>query len=79
MQGGHFLYKLETQMDAQRKENQNNDLSIRQIQDFLEPQMEVNMEHYLLPSKILLRYALLLDIVRPTCRRSVCFTKGWVQ
>ncbi|XP_041817384.1 tRNA (cytosine(38)-C(5))-methyltransferase isoform X2 [Chelmon rostratus] len=76
MQGGHFLYKLETQMDAQRKENQNNDLSIRQIQDFLEPQMEVNMEHYLLPSKILLRYALLLDIVRPTCRSYGRYVEG---
>ncbi|XP_076577523.1 tRNA (cytosine(38)-C(5))-methyltransferase [Chaetodon auriga] len=77
MQEGRILYKLETIMDAQRKRNQNNDLSIRQIQDFLEPQMEVNMEHYLLPSKILLRYALLLDVVQPTCRRSVCFTKGY--
>ncbi|XP_051266221.1 tRNA (cytosine(38)-C(5))-methyltransferase isoform X3 [Dicentrarchus labrax] len=74
--GGHVLYKLETTMDAQRKINQNHDLSVRQIQDFLEPQMEVILEHYLLPPKTLLRYALLLDIVRPTCRRSVCFTKG---
>ncbi|XP_070784274.1 tRNA (cytosine(38)-C(5))-methyltransferase isoform X3 [Enoplosus armatus] len=71
------LYKLETTLDAQRKMNQNSDLSVRQIQDFLEPQMEVSMEHYLLPPKTLLRYALLLDIVRPTCRRSVCFTKGY--
>ncbi|XP_039982589.1 tRNA (cytosine(38)-C(5))-methyltransferase isoform X2 [Xiphias gladius] len=76
MQGGHVLYKLETTLDAQRKMNQNNDLFVRQIQEFLEPQMEVNMEHYLLPPKTLLRYALLLDIVQPTCRRSVCFTKG---
>ncbi|XP_051266222.1 tRNA (cytosine(38)-C(5))-methyltransferase isoform X4 [Dicentrarchus labrax] len=75
--GGHVLYKLETTMDAQRKINQNHDLSVRQIQDFLEPQMEVILEHYLLPPKTLLRYALLLDIVRPTCRRSVCFTKGY--
>lgn len=79
MQGVHILYKLETAMDAQRKTNQNNDPSIRQIQNFLEPHMEVNMENYLLPPKTLLRYALLLDIVRPTCRRSVCFTKRWVQ
>lgn len=66
-------------MDAERKRNQNSNLSVRQIQDFLEPQMEVNMEHYLLPPKTLLRYALILDIVQPTCRRSVCFTKGWVH
>ncbi|XP_036935404.1 tRNA (cytosine(38)-C(5))-methyltransferase [Acanthopagrus latus] len=77
MHGDEAMYKLETAKDAQRKINQNNDLSVRQIQDFMEPQMEVNMEHYLLPPKTLLRYAMLLDIVRPTCRRSVCFTKGY--
>ncbi|XP_042254919.1 tRNA (cytosine(38)-C(5))-methyltransferase [Thunnus maccoyii] len=77
MQGCHVLFKLETAMDAERKMNQNSDLSVRQIQDFLEPKMEVNMEHYLLPPKTLLRYALILDIVRPACRRSVCFTKGY--
>ncbi|CAJ1082538.1 tRNA (cytosine(38)-C(5))-methyltransferase [Xyrichtys novacula] len=76
-QGDNVLYKLETPMDAQRKKDQNMDLSVRQIQDFLEPQTEVNMENHLLPPKTLLRYALLLDIVRPTCRRSVCFTKGY--
>ncbi|XP_074549717.1 tRNA (cytosine(38)-C(5))-methyltransferase [Halichoeres trimaculatus] len=77
MQGDDVLYKLETARDAQRKTNQNKDLSVRQIQDFIEPQMEVNVENYLLPPKTLLRYALLLDIVLPTCRRSVCFTKGY--
>lgn len=63
-------------MDSQRKIDQNNDLSVSQIQNFLEPHMEVIMKNYLLSPKTLLRYALLLDIVRPTCRRSVCFTKG---
>uniref|UniRef100_A0A8D2ZWL8 tRNA aspartic acid methyltransferase 1 n=1 Tax=Scophthalmus maximus TaxID=52904 RepID=A0A8D2ZWL8_SCOMX len=78
VQQGPVLYKLETATDAQRKMNQNNDLSVRQIQDFLEPQMEEeNSERYLLPPKTLLRYAVLLDIVQPTCRRSVCFTKGY--
>nr|XP_046226991.1 tRNA (cytosine(38)-C(5))-methyltransferase isoform X2 [Scatophagus argus] len=77
MEGVHVLYKLETTMDLQRKMNQNNDICVRQIQDFLEPQMEVNMEDYLVPPKTLLRYALILDIVQPTCRRSVCFTKGY--
>ncbi|XP_026148211.1 tRNA (cytosine(38)-C(5))-methyltransferase-like [Mastacembelus armatus] len=77
IQRGHILYKLETTTDAQRKENQNNDLSVRQIQDYLEPQSEINMELYLLPPKTLLRYALLMDIVQPTCRRSTCFTKGY--
>uniref|UniRef100_UPI0037E7918A tRNA (cytosine(38)-C(5))-methyltransferase n=1 Tax=Semicossyphus pulcher TaxID=241346 RepID=UPI0037E7918A len=77
LQGGKVLYKLETTTDAKRKMKQNKDLSVRQIQDFLEPQMEVNIEKYLLPPKTLLRYALLLDIVQTTCRRSVCFTKGY--
>ncbi|KAM7390887.1 hypothetical protein PAMA_008880 [Pampus argenteus] len=77
MQACHVLFKLETTMNAQRKINQNSDLSVSRIQDFLEPQKEVNMEHFLLPPKTLLRYGLILDIVRPTCRRSVCFTKGY--
>ncbi|XP_068160449.1 tRNA (cytosine(38)-C(5))-methyltransferase isoform X2 [Antennarius striatus] len=76
-QASRVLYKVETMKDAQKKLKQNSDLSLRQIQDFLEPHMDVNMEHYLLPPKTLLRYALLLDIVRPTCRRSICFTKGY--
>ncbi|KAM9337759.1 tRNA (cytosine(38)-C(5))-methyltransferase [Symphorus nematophorus] len=76
-QASHFLYKLETTVEVQRKMDQNSDLSVRQIHDFLEPQTEVNMEHFLLPPKTLLRYALILDIVQPTCRRSVCFTKGY--
>uniref|UniRef100_A0A3Q1BB08 tRNA (cytosine(38)-C(5))-methyltransferase n=1 Tax=Amphiprion ocellaris TaxID=80972 RepID=A0A3Q1BB08_AMPOC len=77
MQSGGVLYKLETRTESQRKIDQNSDLSVREIQDFLEPQTEVNMEHYLLPPKTLLRYGLLLDIVKPKCRRSVCFTKGY--
>ncbi|XP_041670214.1 tRNA (cytosine(38)-C(5))-methyltransferase [Cheilinus undulatus] len=77
MQGGHFLYKLETMIEVQRKMNQNNDLSVRQIRDFLEPQTEDKVEKFLLPPKTLLRYAQILDIVQPTCRRSVCFTKGY--
>ncbi|KAM4533673.1 tRNA (cytosine(38)-C(5))-methyltransferase [Odontesthes bonariensis] len=76
---GLVLYKRESRMDAQRKMNQNHDLSVRQIQDFMELtlQREENMEHYLLSPKTLLRYGLLLDIVQPKCRRSVCFTKGY--
>ncbi|KAG5849948.1 hypothetical protein ANANG_G00077120 [Anguilla anguilla] len=54
--------------------------------DFLEEEEEEEegeggagrgMGRYLLPPKTLLRYALLMDIVRPSCRRSVCFTKGY--
>ncbi|XP_028289355.1 tRNA (cytosine(38)-C(5))-methyltransferase isoform X1 [Parambassis ranga] len=77
MEGSHILYKLETTTDAQRKMDQNKDLSVRQIKDFLEPHVEDSMEQHLLPPKTLLRYSFLLDIVKPTCRRSVCFTKGY--
>uniref|UniRef100_A0A1A8QB14 tRNA (cytosine(38)-C(5))-methyltransferase n=1 Tax=Nothobranchius rachovii TaxID=451742 RepID=A0A1A8QB14_9TELE len=73
----HVLYKRETPSDVQRKTNQNNDLSIKQIRDFLEPLVEENMERFLLSPKTLLRYGLLLDIVQPKSRRSVCFTKGY--
>ncbi|XP_077479898.1 tRNA (cytosine(38)-C(5))-methyltransferase isoform X4 [Stigmatopora argus] len=75
-EGYCVLYKLETANDALKKINQNNDSSVKQIQDFLEPQGNLEMEQYLVPSKILMRYALILDIVQPNCRRSICFTKG---
>lgn len=71
------LYKLETVEDIQRKSTQNNDQSVRKIQDFLEPPTGVNFQQYLIPPQTLLRYCLLLDVVRPSCRRSVCFTKGY--
>ncbi|XP_029482505.1 tRNA (cytosine(38)-C(5))-methyltransferase isoform X2 [Oncorhynchus nerka] len=74
---GGILYKLERAQDAERKSSQNRDQSLRQISVYLEDQGEGEMEQYLLPTKTLLRYALLMDIVRPTCRRSVCFTKGY--
>ncbi|KAM4606645.1 tRNA (cytosine(38)-C(5))-methyltransferase [Polymixia lowei] len=76
---GSVLYKLETAQDAERKSSQNSDLTVRQIQDFLEPGLNAEGKDasYLLPPKTLLRYAIIMDIVRPTCRRSVCFTKGY--
>ncbi|KAM9331660.1 tRNA (cytosine(38)-C(5))-methyltransferase [Pholidichthys leucotaenia] len=77
IQRHQFLFKLEKAVDVQMKISQNSDLSVRQIQDFLEPLTEVKLEEYLLPPKTLLRYGLVLDIVQPTCRRSVCFTKGY--
>ncbi|NP_001079673.2 tRNA (cytosine(38)-C(5))-methyltransferase [Xenopus laevis] len=71
-----FLYKLETAQELERKQGQDNDASVRMLQDFLETSVE-EMSQYFLPPKSLLRYALILDIVRPTCRRSTCFTKGY--
>uniref|UniRef100_A0A3B1KKA7 tRNA (cytosine(38)-C(5))-methyltransferase n=1 Tax=Astyanax mexicanus TaxID=7994 RepID=A0A3B1KKA7_ASTMX len=73
-----IIYKLETAQDLERKRSQNSEESIRRLQDFLEEEgQETDMDHYLLPPKTLLRYAMLMDIVSPTCRRSVCFTKGY--
>uniref|UniRef100_A0A8C8VFM9 tRNA (cytosine(38)-C(5))-methyltransferase n=1 Tax=Pelusios castaneus TaxID=367368 RepID=A0A8C8VFM9_9SAUR len=71
-----FLFKLETVKEMERKWNQDSDFSIQMLKDFLEEDGE-EMSQYFLPSKALLRYAFLLDIVTPTCRRSTCFTKGY--
>lgn len=74
---GDIVYKLETAQDLERKKSQNSTESVRRLQDFLEvTEPGTNMDRYLLPSKTLLRYAMLMDIVTPNCRRSVCFTKG---
>ncbi|XP_035162757.1 tRNA (cytosine(38)-C(5))-methyltransferase isoform X2 [Callithrix jacchus] len=70
-----ILFKLETAEEIHRKNQQDSDLSVQMLKDFLED--DVDMNQYLLPPKSLLRYALLLDIVQPTCRRSMCFTKGY--
>lgn len=72
---GAFLFKLETVKEMERKHDQDNDSSIQMLKDFLEEENE-EMSQYFLPLKSLLRYAFLLDIVKPTCRRSTCFTKG---
>ncbi|KAG8443221.1 hypothetical protein GDO86_011866 [Hymenochirus boettgeri] len=70
-----LLYKLETAEELKRKQIQNNDSSVHMLKDFLEENIE--MSDYFLPPKSLLRYALILDIVKPTSRRSTCFTKGY--
>nr|XP_014701525.2 tRNA (cytosine(38)-C(5))-methyltransferase isoform X3 [Equus asinus] len=70
-----ILFKLETAEEIDRKHQQDSDLSVQMLKDFLEDNVDVNQ--YFLPPKSLLRYALLLDIVKPTCRRSMCFTKGY--
>ncbi|NWS83948.1 TRDMT methyltransferase, partial [Toxostoma redivivum] len=73
---GAFLFKLETVEEMERKHSQDNDSSIQMLKDFLEEENE-EMSQYFLPPKSLLRYAFLLDVVKPTCRRSTCFTKGY--
>ncbi|XP_030625245.1 tRNA (cytosine(38)-C(5))-methyltransferase [Chanos chanos] len=75
---GEIVYKKETAHDLERKRCQDSEETVRRLQDFLELDTQgEDIEQYLLPPKTLLRYALLLDIVTPTCRRSVCFTKGY--
>ncbi|KAB1253789.1 tRNA -methyltransferase [Camelus dromedarius] len=69
-----ILFKLETAEEIGRKHQQDSDLSVQMLKEFLED--DVDMNSYFLPPKSLLRYALLLDIVKPTSRRSMCFTKG---
>ncbi|CAO2594920.1 tRNA (cytosine(38)-C(5))-methyltransferase, partial [Lemmus lemmus] len=69
-----ILFKLETAEEIDRKHQQDSDLSVQMLKEFLE---DGDPSQYLLPPKLLLRYALLLDIVKPTSRRSMCFTKGY--
>ncbi|KFV41726.1 tRNA (cytosine(38)-C(5))-methyltransferase, partial [Gavia stellata] len=73
---GAFLFKLETVEEIERKHGQDNDSSVQMLKDFLEEENE-EINQYFLPPKSLLRYSFLLDIVKPTCRRSTCFTKGY--
>nr|XP_031540962.1 tRNA (cytosine(38)-C(5))-methyltransferase isoform X3 [Vicugna pacos]XP_031540963.1 tRNA (cytosine(38)-C(5))-methyltransferase isoform X3 [Vicugna pacos]XP_031540964.1 tRNA (cytosine(38)-C(5))-methyltransferase isoform X3 [Vicugna pacos] len=70
-----ILFKLETAEEIDRKHQQDSDLSVQMLKEFLED--DIDMNSYFLPPKSLLRYALLLDIVKPTSRRSMCFTKGY--
>lgn len=75
LEKGEFLYKLETESEFERKQQWDNNLSLKMLKSFLQDDKE-ELSQYFLPLKSLLRYALLLDIVRPTSRRSTCFTKG---
>ncbi|XP_016301464.1 tRNA (cytosine(38)-C(5))-methyltransferase [Sinocyclocheilus anshuiensis] len=73
---GTIIFKLETEQELGRKRIQDSRETVRRLQDFLQEDKE-DMDQYLLPPKTLLRYALLMDVVQPSCRRSVCFTKGY--
>lgn len=74
---GTIIFKLETEQELDRKRIQDSQETVRRLQDFLQEDEE-DMDQYLLSSKPLLRYALLMDVVQPSSRRSVCFTKGCV-
>ncbi|KAM5235782.1 tRNA (cytosine(38)-C(5))-methyltransferase isoform 2-T2 [Ctenodactylus gundi] len=70
----NILFKLETAEEIDRKHQQDSDLSVQMLKDFLED--DVDMNQYFLPPKSLLRYALLLDIVKPTCRSYGSYIEG---
>ncbi|XP_069314859.1 tRNA (cytosine(38)-C(5))-methyltransferase isoform X3 [Eulemur rufifrons] len=69
-----ILFKLETAEEIERKNQQDGDLSVQMLKDFLED--DIDMNQYFLPPKSLLRYALLLDIVKPTCRSYGSYIEG---
>jgi len=50
-------------------------VEVKQLKDFLEETIDENK--YKLTKKALARYGLLYDIVKPSQRRSCCFTKGY--
>ncbi|XP_006813977.1 tRNA (cytosine(38)-C(5))-methyltransferase-like [Saccoglossus kowalevskii] len=53
-----------------------NDQSIRCVREFLEGDVQ-DITDYLIPDKILFRFGKVMDIVKPDCRRSCCFTKAY--
>uniref|UniRef100_A0A672RHM6 tRNA (cytosine-5-)-methyltransferase-like n=1 Tax=Sinocyclocheilus grahami TaxID=75366 RepID=A0A672RHM6_SINGR len=61
---GTIIFKLETEQELERK----------RIQD---SQETTSGSVSAAPPKTLLRYPLLMDVVQPSSRRSVCFTKGY--
>ncbi|XP_065726973.1 tRNA (cytosine(38)-C(5))-methyltransferase isoform X3 [Phocoena phocoena] len=69
-----ILFKLETAGEIDRKRQQDSDLSVPMLRDFLED--DIDMNSYFLPPKSLLRYALLLDIVKPTSRSYGRYLEG---
>ncbi|KAL1930686.1 hypothetical protein VTP01DRAFT_10848 [Rhizomucor pusillus] len=50
---------------------------IQPIIDFLEPNLGEEENKYMIPEKTLLNHGHAFDIVRPSSRRSCCFTKGY--
>nr|XP_034985863.1 tRNA (cytosine(38)-C(5))-methyltransferase isoform X1 [Zootoca vivipara] len=72
-----FVFKLETAEQLERKQQADRDPSVQMLKAYLQDDDGEGMSQYFLPAKSLRRYAFLLDIVTPSCRRSTCFTKGY--
>ena len=47
------------------------------ISSYLEDLIEDQVTEYLVPDKVLLKYSMAMDIVRPSCSRSCCFTRAY--
>ncbi|RUS16658.1 hypothetical protein BC937DRAFT_90955 [Endogone sp. FLAS-F59071] len=61
------LVKDETEMEG---------LVVEDLRGYLENGEEVNVEEFLVPENILIKYGRAFDIVKPSSKRSCCFTKG---
>ena len=53
------------------------ELSCNPISDYLEELPDSKLVQFLVPEKLLEKYAIALDIVQPNCKKSCCFTKGY--
>ena len=50
---------------------------LQPVSFYLEVLTEEQQSQYLVPDKLLLKYAVAMDIVRPSCTRSCCFTRAY--
>ena len=57
--------------------NSEDPLKLEPISTYLENLTEDQASEYLVPDKVLLKYAMAMDIVRPSCSRSCCFTRAY--
>ena len=53
-------------------------ITVRPLLDFLQEEiLEEELQRFLVPDKVLQKYAMALDIVQPSSTSSCCFTKGY--
>lgn len=58
-------------------EREQEDLSVRELRDYLDEYTDTDSEFpYGIPSKTLMKWGRLFDIVTPSSRRTCCFTRG---
>ena len=49
--------------------------SVRPLKDYLS--VAEDLESFRIPEKVLVKWGRLFDIVKPSSRRTCCFTRGW--